>query len=132
MGFPDAACKNNSDGSSQLDQGIFICQPGNKERDAKGSWIDNESHKIKRTVLPTAVALYAFMKCYGSAQFDRGLWMDMTAQPIEVHLRTDPNNLVTIAASTRLPAQNETSHMIQILRQEACSGQMHDLAHVLT
>ena len=58
--------------------------------------------------------------------------MDMTAQPIEVHLRTDANNLVTTAASTRLPEQKETIHMIQMLRQEARSGQMHDLAHVLT
>ena len=58
--------------------------------------------------------------------------MDMTAQPIEVHLRIDANNLVTTAASTRLPEQKETIHMIQMLRQEACSGQMHDLAHVLT
>ena len=58
--------------------------------------------------------------------------MDMTAQPVEVHLRTDANNLVTTAASTRLPERKETIHMIQMLRQEACSGQMHDLAHVLT
>ena len=73
-----------------------MCQPRNKERDTRGSLIDYESHKIKRTVLSTTVAeLYAFMKCYGSAQFYRGLWMDMTAQPLEVHLRTDANNLVT-------------------------------------
>ena len=85
MGFPDAAYKNNADGSSQRGQCIFICQPRNKERDTRGSLIDYESHKIKRTVLSTTVAeLYAFMKCYGSAQFYRGLWMDMTAQPIEV------------------------------------------------
>ena len=58
--------------------------------------------------------------------------MDMTAQPIEVHLRTDANNLVTTAASTRSPEQKETIHMIQMPRQEACSGQMYDLAHVLT
>ena len=127
MGFPDAAYKNNADGSSQRGQCIFICQPRNKERDTRGSLIDYESHKIKRTVLSTTVAeLYAFMKCYGSAQFYRGLWMDMTAQPLEVHLRTDANNLVTTAASTRLPEQKETIHMIQMLRQEACSGQMHD------
>ena len=50
--------------------------------------------------------------------------MDMTAQPIEVQLRTDANNLVTTAASTRLPEQKETIHMIQMLRQEACSGHM--------
>ena len=133
MGFPDAAYKNNADGSSQRGQCIFICQPRNKERDTKGSLIDYESHKIKRTVLSTTVAeLYAFMKCSGSAQFYRGLWMDMTAQPLEVHLRTDANNLVTTAASTRLPEPKETIHMIHMLRQEACSGQMHDLAHVLT
>ena len=107
--------------SSQRGQCIFICQPRNKERDTKGSLIDYESHKIKRTVLSTTVAeLYAFMKCYSSAQFYRGLWMDMAAQPIEVHLRTDANNLATMAASTRLPEQKETIHMIQMLRQEAC------------
>ena len=40
------------------------------ERDTKGSLIDYESHKIKRTVLSTTVAeLYAFVKRYGSAQF---------------------------------------------------------------
>ena len=85
-GFPDATYnKNNADGSSQRGQRIFICQPRNKERerDTKGSLIDYESHKIKRTVLSTTVAeLYAFVKCYGSAQFYRGLWKDMTAQPI--------------------------------------------------
>ena len=46
--------KNNSDG-------IFICQPRNKERNAKASFF--ESYKIRRTVLSTTVAeLYAFMK----------------------------------------------------------------------
>ena len=53
----------------------------------------------------------------------------MTAQPVEV---TDASNLVTTATSTHLPEQKETMHMIQMLRQEACSGQTHDLAHVLT
>ena len=57
-------------------------------------------------------------------------WMDMTAQ--KVILRTDANNLVTTAASTRLPEQKGTIHMIQMLRQEARSGQIHDLADVLT
>ena len=65
MGFPDAAYKNNADGSSQRGQCIFICQPRNKERGTKGSLIDYEPHKIKRTVLSTTVAeLHAFMKCY--------------------------------------------------------------------
>ena len=46
MGFPDAAYKNNSDGSSQSGQCIFICQPRKKERDTRGSLIDYKSHKI--------------------------------------------------------------------------------------
>ena len=104
----------NSDGSSQRGQCVFLRQPRNKERDTKGSLIDDASHKIKRTVLSTTVAeLYAFMKRYGSAQFYRGLWMDMTA-------------LVTTAASTRLPEQKETIHMIQ------CSGRKHVAAKCTT
>ena len=58
--------------------------------------------------------------------------MDMTAQPIEVPLRTDANNLVTTTASTCLPEQKETIRMIQMLRADSCSGAMHDFAHVLT
>ena len=56
----------------------------------------------------------------------------LTSVPVELYLRTDANNPVTTAASTRLPERKETVHMAQMLRQEACSGQMHDLAHVLT
>ena len=105
MGFPDAAYKNNSDGSSQCGQCIFTCQPRNRERDTKGSLIDYEPHKIKRTVLSTTVAeLYAFTKCYSPALFYRGLWMDMTGQPIEVHLRTDANHLVTAAVLAQINA----------------------------
>ena len=70
--------------SSRL-MGIFIGQPRNKERDTKGSLIDYELHKIKRTVLSTTVAeLYALMKCYGSRS----------------SLRTDVNNLVTRCLNT--------------------------------
>ena len=108
MEFPDAACKNNADGSSQREQCSFIRHPRKKQRDTKVSLIGYESRKIKRIVLSTTVVeFYAFTKCYGSAQFYRRFWMDMTAQPIEVHLRTDANNLVTTAASTRLPEQNK-------------------------
>ena len=44
MGFPEAAYKNNADGSSQRGQCRFICQLRNKERDTRGSLIDYESH----------------------------------------------------------------------------------------
>ena len=45
---------------------------------------------------------------------------------------TDANNLVSTASSTRLPEQKETIHTIQMLRKEACSGGIIDLAHVRT
>ena len=45
-------------------------------------------------------------------------------------MRTDANNLVTTASTTHLPEQKETVHLIQMLRKESNSGQMHDLAHV--
>ena len=62
----------------------------------------------------------------------RGLWMDMTAQALDIHMRTDANNLVTTARTTHLPEQEETIHMIQMMRHEACSGDIQDLAHVVT
>ena len=73
--------------------------------------------KIKRTVLSKTVAeLYSFVKCFGSCQFLRGLWMDMSCEVAEINMRTDAMNLVTTA----------------ILRKEACSGSIHDLAHIST
>ena len=56
--------------------------------------------------------------------------MDMTGTTVEIHMRTDAKNLVTTASTTHLPNQKETIHMIQMLRHEATSGQMDDLAHV--
>ena len=45
-------------------------------------------------------------------------------------MRTDAKNLVTTASTTHLPEQKETIHMISMLRKEACSGNINDLAHV--
>ena len=98
-----------------------------------GSLVDYESTKIKRTPLGTTVAeLYSFMKCYGTCQFLRGLRMDMCGEASGIHMRTDANNLVTNASTTHSPGQRETIHMIQMLRREACSGSIEDLAHVRT
>jgi hypothetical protein len=72
------------------------------------------------------------MKCYGTCQFLRGLWMDLSAEAAALFMRTDANNLVTTAATTHVPTQKETIHMIQMLRKEACSGSIDDLAHVRT
>ena len=58
--------------------------------------------------------------------------MDMTAEVLELHMRTDANNLVTTASTTHLPEQQETVHMINQLRHEVCSGAIQDLAHVVS
>ena len=98
-----------------------------------GSLIDYESHKIRKTVLSSTVAeLYSFMKCFGSCQFLRGLWVDISGEVANIHMRTDAKNLVTTATTTHLPEQKETIHMISMLRKEACSVSFHDLAHSQT
>jgi hypothetical protein len=56
----------------------------------------------------------------------------MSGQTSGIHIRTDANNLVTTASTTHVPEQQETIHMIQMLRKEACSGNIDDLAHVKT
>jgi len=134
IGYPDAAFKNNSDKTSQRGQAIFLAEPRrNNCVDGRGSLVDYESTKIKRTVLSTTVSeLYAFTKCFGTCQFLRGLWMDISGSVAELHMRTDANNLVTTASTTHLPEQKETIHMINQLRAEACSGAIDDLAHVVS
>ncbi len=131
VGYPDASFENNPDKSSQRGQAIFLAEPLGRTTDPRGSLIDFESHKINRVTLSTTVAeLYACMKCFGTCQFLKGLWMDLSGSVAEVHIRTDANNLVTTAAATHLPEQRETIHMIQMLRQEANSGGIDDLGHV--
>ena len=79
--------------------------------------------------MPTTVAeLHGLMRCYGSALFLRGLWSNIAGGIADVHIRTDANNLVTTASTTRQPEQKETMHLIQMLRKESNSGQMHNLA----
>ena len=58
--------------------------------------------------------------------------MDLSGTTSPIHMRTDANNLVATAASTHLPEQQETIHMIQMLRRETCSGDIADLSHVRT
>ena len=58
--------------------------------------------------------------------------MDIFGSPAELHMRTDANNLVTTASTTHLPEQKEIIHMVNQLRHEACSGSIHDLAHVVS
>ena len=56
--------------------------------------------------------------------------MDISGMQAEIHMRTDAKNLVTTASTTHLPEQKETIHMISMMRKEACSGSINDLAHV--
>ena len=58
--------------------------------------------------------------------------MDISCEVAPLHMRTDANNLVTTAQTTHLPEQKETIHMIQMLRKEAVSGTIDDLAHIDT
>ena len=92
-----------------------------------------ESTKIKRATLSSTVAeLYALMKCFGARQMLRGLWKDISGMDAEIYVRTDANNLVTTASTAHAPEQQETTHTIQMLRKEACSGAIADLSHVRT
>ena len=78
----------------------------------------------------TVAELRGLMRCFGSCQYLRGLWSDMSGEVVNIHIKTDANNLVTTASTTHQPEQKETVHLIQMLRKESNSGQMHDLSHV--
>ena len=135
-GFPDASCRNNDEGSSQRGMTVFLAE--SRERSSRdgmshGRLIDHESQKIKKTALFTTVAeLYSFMECFGSCQFLRGLWMDISGEVANLHMRTDAKNLVTTARTIHLPEQKENIHIISMFRKEACSGSIHDFAHIPT
>ena len=58
--------------------------------------------------------------------------MDISGEVANSHVRTDAKNLVTAARTTHLTEQKETVHVMSMLRKEACSGSIHDLAHILT
>ena len=132
-GFPDASYRNNDDGSSQRGMTVFLAdslERSSRDGMTYGSLIDYESQKIKKTVLSTTVVeLYSVMKCFGSCQFLRGLWMDSSSEVANLHMRTDARNLVTAARTIHVLEQKETIHRISLLREEASSGSIHGLAH---
>ena len=134
IALPDAAFRNNCDKSSQRARVIFMSEPRKeKSRNPRGLLIFFEATKIKRTTLPTTVAeLFALMKCYGTCQMLRGLIKDVTGHSCEVHMRTDANGLVTTASTTHVPEQQETIHVVQMLRKEACPRSIADLSHIHT
>ena len=48
----------------------------------------------------------------------RELIKDITGLSSEIQMRTDASNLVTTASTTHVPEQQETIHMIQMLRKK--------------
>ena len=109
VGYPDAAYRNNPDHSTQRGSVICMAEPRTASASSRGCIVEFESHKINRTVLSTTVAeLYAFNKTFGTCLFLKGLWMDIAGYNAPLHMRTDANNLVTTAATTKLPEQKET------------------------
>ena len=58
--------------------------------------------------------------------------MDISCEVANIHMRIDAKNLVTTARTIHLPEQKETIHIISMLRKKACSGSIHDLAHIST
>ena len=58
--------------------------------------------------------------------------MDISGEVANSHMRTDAKNPVTTARTIHVPEQKETIHMISVLRKKACSGSIHDLAHIPT
>ena len=58
--------------------------------------------------------------------------MDISGGVANLHMRIDAKNLVTTARTTHLPEQRETIHMISMLRKEACSESIQDVAHIPT
>ena len=131
-----ASYQNNENGSSQTGMTMFLAalrERSSKDGMSYGNLTDRESQKKKNTVLSTNVAkLYSFTKCFGSCQFLQGLWMDIFGEVTDMHMRTDAKNPVTTGRTIHLLEHKETIHMISMLRKEACSGNLHDLAHIST
>ena len=136
LGFPDASQRNNDDGSSQRGMTVFLAEL--RERLSKdgmsyGSLVDYESQKkfFKNVLCTTVPELYSDRKCFGSCQFLRGLWME-SGEVANIHMTTDAKNPVTTTRTIHLPEQTGATHMISMLRKEACSGSIHDRAHIQT
>ena len=121
IGFRDASYRVNEDGSSQRDMTVFLAElqeQSSKDGMSHRSLVDYESQKMKRTVLSTTVAdLYSFMKCFGSCQFLRGLWMDMSGEVAEIHMRTDAMNLVTTGRTIHLFEQKENPYDCHVAKR---------------
>ena len=113
LGFLDASYRNNDDGSSQRCMAVFLAE--SRERSSKDgmayvSLVDYESQKIRKFVLSTTVAeFFPFLKCVGSCQSLRGLWIDPSGEIASIHMRIDAKNSVTTARTIHVPEQKKPS-----------------------
>ena len=57
--------------------------------------------------------------------FMRGLWMDLSSEVADIHMRTDAKNLVTTARTFHLPQRKQSTWL-------PYCGSIHDLAHIPT
>ena len=88
---------------------------------AYGSLIAFE--KVRRLIrlLSTTVAeLDSFMNCFDSCLFLPGLWMEISSEVANLHMRIDAKKLVTTARTIHLLEHRETIHMISMMRKEDC------------
>ena len=103
-GLPGSSYRHNVENSSQRGQAIFLAEERTPSKNGFGSMVVFESHNINRVVLTTAAAeLHTSTLCFGTCQFLRGLWMDISAALVAMHMRTDANSMATTASTARLP-----------------------------
>ena len=124
--FPDASYRNNEDGSSQRGMTVLLSRVAwaiNKRRNVIWQvWLIMKAKRLKRLCSPLPwLSCICIMKCFGSWQFLRGFWVDISGEVANIHMRTGAKNVVTTAGTIHLPEQKETIHVISMLRKEACS-----------
>ena len=102
-----------------------------KDGTAQSSLIDYECQKILKDCAihyrGGAVHFHAMFWFMPAAP-----WMDISGEAANIHMRSDAEHLVTTARTSSQHKQKETIHMISTLREEACSGNIHDLAYIPT
>ncbi len=109
---------------------VFLCEKCSASPHGKGVLIDYQFHKIKRTTLSTIVTeLYAVLRVFGTGQFLKLPWVDISGCACPLELRTDADILVTTARTTHAPEQKETTHMVDVVRRETSTGAIEDVAH---
>ena len=75
-----------------------------------GSLIDCGSQKIQNTLSTAVAELQSFMKCSDSCQFLPDLWMDISGEVANIHMKTDAKNFVNTAKTIHFLEQKNHPH----------------------